>query len=142
MGAVTRDSVLYSNVFTNSFVADARDRAGRAVPLPFEHTVVAGELIGDIVNLTEIPFGAEVVGLELVTDGIVSTLEIGDAALTDRLMLATNLTAAETHGILAFAGMRFRPVGPASTVVFGTWSVANPGAGGIFKGRLWIIPGA
>ena len=143
MGAVTRDSVLYGNVFTNSFVSDARDRAGRAVPLPFEHTVAAGgELIGDIVNLTELPFGSEVVGLELITDGIASTLEIGDVGDTNRLMLGTDLTAAEARGDIAFAGMRFRPVGPGSTVVIGTWSVGNPAAGGIFKGRIWIIPGA
>jgi len=143
MGAVTRDSTLYTNVYVDANVADARDGQGRAVPLPFEHTVVT-EVSTDIVNLITLPANCEVVGFDFNTDGVGgtgTTITIGDAGDVDRFMLALDVDTAETPvSSLPFAGMRFRPA--ADTIVFATWGVDDPVAGNIIRGVFWIVPGA
>src|SRR5689334_16590779 len=130
--ATTRDSVTYAKIHTNAYIGDARDRAGRLVPVPFEHTVVSGETGGasagaqDKVNLCVIPANCMVVGLELVTDdlwasaGVNGTFQLGDSGDDDRFVTATeSYTAAGAggpiategmkHGGLAFTGQNYKP---------------------------------
>jgi hypothetical protein len=158
--ATNRNSTLYANVHVNKYLTDARDLRGRAVPLPFEHTVVSGETGGasagvqDTVNLCVIPAGSKVVALDFVSNavwasaGVNGTLEIGDSGDTDRYMAATELYSTNSPiatmgdlrcGQLAFAGQGYEPT--AATIVYATYKVANPTVGKIFKGVIWVIPG-
>lgn len=139
----SRDSTLYTKLDVNKYLGDARDRGGRAVPVPFEHTVVAGgEAIADTVNLCVLPANCEVVGLDCITDGLGTsvTLKIGDSGDTDRYMMATAFASAEDSGKLAFSGMRYRPT--AAATVFGTYAGGAATAAKIFRGVIWIVPGA
>ena len=158
--ATNRDSTQYSNLHVSKYLADARDIRGRAVPIPFEHTVVSGETGGasagvqDTVNLCVLPYGCKVVGLEFVSNavwasaGANGTLEIGDSGDTDRYLAATELYSTNSPiatmgdlraGQLAFAGQGYEPT--ADTIVYATYKTANPTVGKIFKGVIWIIPG-
>ena len=152
-----RDSTLYTSVHANKFVADARDNGGRAVPIPFEHTVVSGELggasagVSDEVRLCVIPANSEVVGLEMSHDGMAAsggvgvTFDIGDAGDPNRYYATGNNPEgadediAGSIGKVAFAGMRYRPT--TDTIVLLQWGVANPVVGQIVKGVFWIVPG-
>lgn len=161
MGATTRNSTLYANLHVNKYIVDARDRGGRAVPIPFQHTVVSGETGGasagvqDKVNLCVLPANCEVVGLDVTCDavwasaGVNGTFELGDSGDSDRYLKATEAYDANgprategdlRGGRLAFAGMRYRPT--ADTIVTLTWKTANPTVGKIVKGVFWVIPGA
>ena len=160
MAATTRDSTLYSNVYVNKYITDARDRGGRDVEIPFSHTVVSGETGGasagvqDKVNLCVLPANCMVVGLEFSANnvwasaGTNGTIQIGDSGDDDRYLIATELyTAAASplgtdlkHLGLAFAGQNYRPT--ADTVVQAIYKTANPVVGKIFKGSFRIIPGA
>ncbi len=155
--ATTRDSALYDRVYDTSRISDARDRGGKLVPIPFEHTVVSGETGGasagvqDHVNLCVLPLGCQVVGLNFKSNavwgsaGTNGTLEIGDSGDQDRYMAATELYSAESplpsEGTvrtgLAFAGQNYRPT--ADTTVYATYKVANPVVGKIFKGTFLVI---
>lgn len=138
----TKDSTLYTNLDVNKFPPDARDRGGRVVPIPFEHTVVT-EVSGDDVRMCVLPNGCEVVGFEAITDGVAgtnTTVEFGDSGDVNRFMIAVDFDTAEARGTLAFAGMRFRPT--ADTIVIMTWGASNPVAGNIVKGRFLIVPGS
>jgi len=138
-----RDSVLYDKLHVKKYLGDARDRAGRMVPIPFEHTVVAGEASADTVNLCVLPANCEVVGYDMVTDGLVGagiTVIVGDSGDTDRFQASTVMVAAEARGVLAFAGARFRPT--ADTIVLLTYGVAAPTVGRIVRGAFYIVPGA
>lgn len=158
--ATTRDSTLYTKLHVNKYLGDARDRGGRAVPIPFAHTVVSGETGGasagvqDKVNLCVLPANCMVVGLEFKSNalwasaGTNGTLQLGDSGDDDRYMVATELYSAESplpseatvrYG-LALAGQNYKPT--ADTIVQATYKVANPVVGKEFKGVFWVVPGA
>ena len=102
----TRDSTLYDSVYVKKYITDPRDRGGRAVPIPFAHTVVAGETGGasagvqDAVNLCVLPANCEVVGLDFASNDVWAsaavngTLQIGDSGDDDRYMIAVELYTA------------------------------------------------
>lgn len=162
MVVTNRNSTLYTNVYgTAKLLADARDRGGRLVPIPFLHTVVSGETGGasagvrDTVNLCVLPKGCMVVELRFSSNdvwasaGVNGTLQLGDSGLADRYMIATELyTAAgspitgdgKSVNLLAFAGQNYRPT--ADTIVLAEYRVANPVVGKIFKGCFFVIPEA
>ena len=155
-GAV-RESVIYASVHTNKYVADARDGGGRVVPVPFEHTVVSGELggasagVSDEVNLCVLPANCEVVGLQMVHEGFAIsagvgvTFDIGDSGDPNRYYVTgdnpegADEDIAGSIGKLAVAGMKYRPT--ADTIVLLQWGVANPVVGQIIKGCFYITPG-
>lgn len=134
------NSTLYSNVYVNKYVADARDKGGRAVPIPFAHTVGA-DTTADTVNLCVIPANCDVVGLDVSNDacGGTCTMALGDSGSATRLLIATSVVAAGKNSGLLTAGMRYRPT--ADTLVFITWAASNPTAAAVIKGVIWIIPG-
>jgi hypothetical protein len=158
--ATNRSSALYTRVYGSTYLADARDRGGRMLPIPFSHTVVSGETGGasagaqDSVNLCVLPANCMVVGLAFVSDnlwasaGTNGTLQLGDSGDDDRYLVATELyTAAGSPitgdgkqvNLLAFAGQNYRP--SADTIVLATYKTANPVVGKIFKGCFFVIPG-
>ncbi len=159
--ATTRDSALYTRVYVNKYLSDARDTAGREVTRFFEHTVISGETGGasagvqDHVNLCVIPANAIVKSMVLIAEalwasaGTNGTLEIGDIGDQDRYMTATELytgapggpiaTEGMKHGGLAFSGQNYRPT--ADTIVYATYKAANPVVGKIFKGWIsFVLP--
>lgn len=159
MTVTNRDSTLYAKLHTNKYLGDARDRGGRVVPIPFQHTVVSGEtagasaLVWDTVNLCVLPANCMVVGFEISADalwasaGVNGTLRIGDSGDTDRYMTDTELYTATPGGPiatertrtgLADTGQNYKPT--ADTVVYATYKVANPTVGKIFKGCFFVIP--
>jgi len=144
MGAVTRDSVRFASKHTNTELRDARDGGGRLVPIPFEHTVVAGEVSTDIVNLAVLPANCEVISMEFQTDGVGgtgTTIIIGDSGDDNRFMLALDVdTELTVVPLMPFTGWRFRPT--ADTTIIATWGVSNPVAANIFRGYFLIVPGA
>ena len=160
MAAATRSATLYPNVYVNTYSVAARARGGRAVPIPFSHTVVSGETGGasagvqDLVNLCVLPANCMVVGLDFVSDnvwasaGTNGTVQLGDSGDDDRYLIATELyTAAgspitgdgKAVNLLAFAGQNYRPT--SDTIVQAIWKTANPTVGKIIKGVFWVIPG-
>lgn len=146
MGAVNRDSTIYSNYFTNKYLADARKYGGRVVPLPFEVTVVSPSTVADTYNLTVIPANARVIGLECTTDGLGAsagagrTCAIGDADDVDRYMKAGDFDVAEAAGVLAMAGAGYTPT--ADTVVIATSAGGAWVVGKKITGVLYVIPAA
>ena len=134
------NSTLYTNVYVNKYVTSAMDRGGRAVPIPFTHTVVA-DVVADTVNLCVIPANCEVVGLDLSNDacGGTCTLSLGDSGSATRFLPATSMAAAGKNSGMLSAGMRYRPT--ADALVFGTWAATNPTAAAVIKGVFWIVPG-
>lgn len=153
MTETNRDSVLYDSVYVKKYLSDSRDKNGRAVPIPFFHTVVSGEDNDDSVNLCVLPANCMVVGLEISSNnvwasaGVNGTLILGDVDDTDRYMIATELyTAAGSplgsdfkHHGLAFAGQNYRPT--TDTIVKGTYAGTAPTVGKIYKGVFWVVPG-
>lgn len=160
MAVTNRNSTLYTKLHVNSYLGDARDVGGRAYPIPFQHTVVSGETGGasalarDTVNLCVIPANCMVVALDFKANavwgsaGTNGTLQLGDSGDDDRYMVATELYSAESplpsEGTvrfgLAFAGQNYKPT--ADTIMTAEYRGANPVVGKIFKGVLWVIPGA
>ena len=134
------NSTQYANLFVNKYVTDARDIRGRAVPLPFDHTVVS-DANGDTVNLTVIPAGCKVVGLDVANSalGAATTLSIGDAGSATRFLAATAVTSAGKNSGLLVAGQNYEPT--SDTIVLATWGGANPTAAGTISGVIWVIPG-
>jgi hypothetical protein len=155
--ATTRNATLYKRLHVDKYPgAAAWDRGGRAVPIPFEHTVVSGETGGasagtqDKVNLCVIPANSMVVGLDFnanniwASAGTNGTLQLGDSGDDDRYLIATEAYTAggllvATNPGLAFAGQNYKPT--ADTVVQLTWKVANPVVGKIIRGCFWVVPG-
>lgn len=137
-----RDSVLYDKLHVKKYVGDSRDRGGRVVPIPFEHTVVTGELSGDDINLCVLPANCEVVDMFIICASTLGTasVSIGDAGDIDRFLLTQVFTLDIKNQMSNSAGMRFRPT--ADTIVFGRYSVANPTVGGILRGCFQVVPGA
>lgn len=134
------NSTLYTNVYVNKYITDARDKGGRAVPIPFQHTVVA-DTTADTVNLCVLPANCDVVGLDLSNDacGGTCTLSLGDAGSATRFLVATSVVAAGKNNGLLTSGMRYRST--ADTLVFITWAASNPTPGAVIKGLFRIIPG-
>ena len=152
MAATTRDSTSYSLLDIASYLQDARDRGGpRAIPIPFIHTVVSGEIGGasagvqDLVNLCVIPAFAEVVGFFLTREALGAsagagvTLRVGDSSDDDRYMIATDSDVAGDVEGLPVPGQRYRPV--VDTIVKAKWSGANPVVGKKFSGAVYVVPG-
>ena len=156
MAATTRDSTLYAKLHTNKYVGKSTDRLGRAVPIPFQHTVVSGETGGasagvwDIVNLCVIPANAMVVAIDLAANAIWAsagtngTFEIGDSGDTDRYVTAVESYSAvgpiateKVYAGLAFTGQNYIPT--ADAIVTLTWKAANPVVGKIVKGVVWVV---
>ena len=136
-----KDSTQYTAVFVNKYVTDARDIRGRAVPLPFEHTV-ASDANGDTVNLTVIPANSKVVGLDVANEalGAATTLSLGDAGVATRFLAATAVTSAGKNTGLLVAGQNYEPT--SDTIVLATWGGATPTNGAKISGVLWIVPGS
>ena len=134
-------SALYTKLDTNKYLGDTRDRGGRLVPIPFEHTA-ASDTTSDTVLLCTIPANCEVVSLECITDGMGGsvTIAIGDSGDIDRLMVATAMAASGNRGTLAITGMRYRP--SADVTVYATIAGANFTDAKIFKGTITIVPGS
>lgn len=146
MGATARDSALYTSVFVNKYLADARNYKGRVVPLPFEVTIQSASNVDDTYNLTVIPANARVVGLECSTDGLGASagagvaVIIGDADDDNRYMAASDFDAANASGVLAFAGAGYTPT--ADTVVIMEINTAAAVVGKKVTGCLYVIPAA
>jgi hypothetical protein len=145
MAAVLRDSVLYDKLHVQKYVADARDRTGRVVPIPFELTVVSPSTAADTYNLCVLPANCEVVGIEAVSNALGASagtgvlVDIGDSVDPDRFVDSWDADLAESHAQLAFAGQRYRPA--ADTVVVALFAVA-PVVGRVIKGCFYVVPGA
>ena len=152
MAVTNRNSTKYSNLHVNKYLADARDRDGRIVPIPFAHTVVSGETGGasagvrDTVNLCVLPANCEVVGFVMSREALGASagsgvlLRIGDSGDDDRYMAETDVDAAGTVAGLVFAGQGYRPT--ADTIVLAEWRTANPVVGKKFSGVFLVVPGA
>lgn len=154
----TRNSTQYAAIHVSKLLTDARDRGGRLVPIPFEHTIVSGETGGasagaqDAVNLCVLPANCKVVGLEFKSNdlwasaGTNGTLQLGDSGDDDRYMVATELYSAQSplpseatvRFGLAVAGQNYEPT--SDTIVFATYKTANPVVGKTFKGCFYVIP--
>jgi hypothetical protein len=133
------NSTLYTNVYVNKYLADARDKGGRRVDIPFQHTV-GSDTTSDTVQLCVIPEGHEVVSLDVTFDacGGTCTMALGDAGSATRYMAATSTVSAGKFNGLLTAGMRFRPT--ADTIVFITWAGSNPTAAAVIKGTIGTVP--
>lgn len=133
------NSTLYSNVYVTKLLADARDRGGREVPIPFQHTVGA-DTTADTVNLCVLPANCEVRDLTVSFDacGGTCTMALGDAGSASRYMAATSTVSAGKFNGLLTAGNRYRPA--ADAIVFITWAGSNPTAAAVIKGYFTIIP--
>jgi len=133
------NSTQYANIFVNKYITDARDIRGRAVPLPFDHTVNS-DANGDTVNLTVIPANSKVVGLDVANEalGASTTLSIGDAGSATRYLAATAVTSAGKNTGLLIAGQNYEP--NSDTIVLATWGGATPTNGAKISGVIWIIP--
>lgn len=148
MAAVLRDTTLYDNLHVKKYLSDARDRDGRVVPIPFEVTIASPATTGDTYNMCVLPANCEVVGLEFAgqafsaSAGVGTTFALGDSGSANRFMIAADVDAAESHGVLAFAGQRFRPT--ADTIVVGTLggTVTAVAVGKKAKGCFYVVPGA
>jgi hypothetical protein len=143
MAAVLRDTTLYANIWTNKYVADARDRGGRCVPLPFELVGLSPATVADTYNLTVVPMFAKVIDLYGVTDGLGAsvTASVGDSGSAARYVAAgTSLATTGLTALLAITGMGFKPT--ADTIVVFTGAGAAITVGKLFKGFLMVIPPA
>ena len=158
MATTTRNSALYTRVYVNKYISDARDRASRILPIPFDHTVVSGETAGasagvqDHVNLCVLPANCIVLDIRWSADaiwasaGVNATLEIGDSGDQDRYVTATELYTATPGGPIATQGMlrqgladtgqNYRPT--TDTIVYATYKAANPTVGKRFKGYFLV----
>lgn len=132
------NSTLYTNVYVNKYITDARDKGGTLRAIPFTHTVGA-DTTADTVQLCVIPEGAEVVALDVSFDacGGTCTLALGDAGSSTRYMAATSTVAAGKFNGLLTAGMRFRAT--ADTIVVGAWAGSNPTAAAVIKGVFTVV---
>jgi hypothetical protein len=146
MGAVLRDTTLYTNYETNKYVADARDRYGRVVPVYFSVTIVSAATVADTYNLFTLLANWAVCGLNCSTNGLGGsagagvTFQIGDSGDDDRYMAATDFDAANALGHLAYAGQNYRPT--SNTIIVAKIGGAAGVVGQIVKGHFFLIPGS
>lgn len=129
------NSTLYTNVYVNKYLADARDKGGRRIDIPFAHTV-SGDTTSDTVQLCVVPAGMELVSIDVSFDacGGSCTMAIGDSGSATRFMAATSTVSAGKFNGLLTAGMRYRFT--TDTVIFITWAGSNPTASAVIKGTL------
>ena len=141
-----RSSALYTAYVTNKYTPDARDMHGRVIPIYFTFTIGSASNIGDTYKLFTLPKGWSVAEIRATTDGLGAsagagvTVAIGDADDVDRLMKATDFDAAEAQGVLAYAGVAYRPT--ADTTVIATIGTAAAVVGKIVKGHVLLVPGS
>lgn len=141
--ATARSSTLYTNYDVNKYVPDARDRYGRVVPIKIEATIVSAAATGDTYKLCVIPANASVVGLFCTSEalsvsaGVGLTVKIGDSGDDDRYMAASDFDAVNGTGVLAAAGMNYRPT--SDTIVILTIT-GTPVVGRVIKGCFFIVP--
>lgn len=133
------NSTLYDNLHVKKYISKATDQGGQIFPIPIEHTVVTGEANADTVNLAKVPANAQVIDIDVITDGLGTsvTLILGDAADTDRLMASTAMATSGNNGRLAITGSRWTPT--AETIIYATYGGANPTVGKVFKGYINVI---
>ena len=133
------NSTLYTNLHVNKYVADARDKGGRHVDIPFAHTV-GSDTTSDTVLLCVIPANSEVVSLDVSFDacGGSCTMALGDSGSATRFMAATSVVSAGKFNGLLTAGMRYRST--SDTTVFITWAGSNPTASAVIKGVIGTVP--
>ena len=145
MGATNRESTIYTNRYTNKYLNDARNFAGRVVPIYFELTVVSASAASDTYDLFQIPANWSVSylfgrGNALgASAGSSVDLIIGDADDDDRMVAATDVDAAEASFHLAYAGIGYRPT--ADTVEEAKFDAA-PVVGKLIKGHVFLVPPA
>lgn len=132
------DSALYTSVYVNKYLADARNKGGRRIDIPFEHTV-GSDTTSDTVQLCVLPANCEVVSIDLSFQacGGSCTLALGDSGSATRYMAATSVVSAGKFNGLLHAGMRYRPT--SDTIVFGTWAGSNPTAAAVIKGTIGVV---
>ena len=146
MGAVLRDSTLYTGRDVNAEIQDARDLGGRVVPIYFTVTVVAAATDGDSYNLCVLPANWSVITLHASTDGLGASAgagvlaEIGTVADPNLLMAQTDFDVADAVGNINFLGIAHRPT--VNTIIQAVFSGAAPVVGQIFSGHLLCVPGA
>jgi hypothetical protein len=146
MGAVNRDTTLYTNYETNKYVPDARDRYGRVVPVYFAVTVISASTADDTYNLFTLLANWAVCGLFCTTNGLGGsagsgvTFQIGDSGSATRYMAATDFDAANAQGSLAYTGVSYRPT--ANTIIIGKIAAAAGVVGQAVKGHFLLIPGS
>lgn len=133
------NSTLYSNLFVNKYLADARNWRGRLIVLPVEH-VVSGDVNGDTVNATVIPAGHKVIAFDVAWDalGASTTMSFGDAGSGTRFLAATAVTSAgRASGPSGTAGQNY--IATTDTIVLLTWGGANPTAAATVKGYFLCL---
>lgn len=133
-----KDSTQYAALYTNKYLADARDLRGRPMFLPFDHTV-ASDANGDTVNLCVIPAYTKVVDIAVANEalGASTTLSIGDAGSATRYLAATAVTSAGKNSGLLNAGQNYEPT--SDTIVIATWGGATPTNGAKISGYIVVI---
>ncbi len=146
MGAVLRNSTLYTNRDVNKQLTDARDHVGRTVPIHFTVTVVSAATDGDSYNLCVIPANWSVITVHATTDGLGASAgagvlaEIGTLADPNLLMAQTDFDVTDAVGNPTFLGLGFRPT--VDTIIQAVFSGAAPVVGQIFRGYILCVPGA
>ena len=145
MAATNRESTLYTNRYTNKYLADARDFGGRVVPIKFELTVVSASAASDTYDLFQIPANWSVAYLFGRTEAMGASagssvdLIIGDSGDDDRMVKATDSDAAEASFHLAFSGIHYRPT--SDTIEEAKFDAA-PVVGKIVRGSVFLVPPA
>lgn len=129
---------LYTSVYVNKYVADARDYRGNTKAIPFNHTITT-EVAADTVNLCVLPAGCEVLDWAFTNDamGAATTMSLGDAGSATRFYVATSVTAAGKAAGPLTAGMLYRPT--ADTIVLATFAGATPTAAAVLKGYFLVL---
>lgn len=128
---------LYTNVYINKYLTDARDLRGRVMAIPFSHTITT-EVANDTANLCVLPANCEVIDFTFTNDamGASTTLALGDSGSATRFYPATSVTSAGKATGPLTAGMRYRPT--ADTIVLATFAGATPTAAAVLKGYFLI----
>ena len=146
MGAVLRNSTLYTNRDVNKQLQDARDHVGRVVPIRFTVTIVSAATDGDSYNLCVVPANWSIIGLHASSDGLGASAgagvlaEIGSLADPNLLMNQTDFDAADAQGVLRHLGIGHRPT--ADLIIQAVFSGDAPVVGQVFSGHLSCVPGA
>jgi hypothetical protein len=129
---------LYTSVYVNKYLADARDYRGKVIAIPFNHTITT-EVATDTANLCVLPAGCEVLDWSFSNDamGASTTMALGDAGSSTRFYPATSVTSAGKATGPLTAGMLYRPT--ADTIVLATFAGATPTAAAVLKGYFLVI---
>lgn len=144
MSATTRNSTLYNNLYGTAPLAvpQSVDKGARMIAKHFKHTVVSGEVNGDIVNLQTLKAGEIIVGLSYSVNGVgasaganvTTTIKSGSTTISTAL----DSDATDALGAAVFATYN-HGAQTADEIVTLTWGGANPVTGKIVEGYLFII---